>query len=59
MKNVAYESKIKAMGWPELATLFSDIKARKAIAGWAAGKPLEYLVPRMFELRRRDSSLAV
>jgi hypothetical protein len=48
--NVAYEAKIKAFGWPELEGLFNEIKARTGTPGWEAGKALEYLVPRMFEL---------
>jgi hypothetical protein len=50
VRNAEYEAKIKAMNWPDLATLFGAIKAHGSTPGWAAGKAFEYLVPRMFEL---------
>jgi hypothetical protein len=49
---VDYIAKIGASGWPELAKLWALIEAvpRKPITGWAAGKALEHLVLRAFEL---------
>lgn len=50
MKNFEYEAAIQKLGWPELRMLYDDIKARGGTPEWAAGKALEYLVPRMFQL---------
>jgi len=47
--NAEYEDKIKACQWSELESLHAGIVARDT-PGWAAGKALEYLIARAFEL---------
>jgi len=44
-----YEKDAKAMDWPAVANLWDAVKAG-ATPGWDAGKALEYLVVRGFEL---------
>jgi hypothetical protein len=47
--NADYENKIRTYQWLELQSLHAEIAAR-ATPGWAAGKALEYLIVRAFEL---------
>jgi hypothetical protein len=47
--NADYEKKIKTYQWPALQSLHAEIVAR-ATPGWPAGKALEYLIVRAFEL---------
>jgi hypothetical protein len=47
--NADYEKKIKTHQWADLQTLHAAIVAR-ATPDWAAGKALEYLIVRAFEL---------
>jgi hypothetical protein len=49
VKNVDYEEEIKGLDWDGLRQLYLDIQARNT-PGWEAGKALEYLIPRAFEL---------
>ena len=44
-----YEAQIRALGWNDLRALWSAIEQRDT-PGWEAGKALEYLVIRAFEL---------
>jgi hypothetical protein len=44
-----YEAKIKTHGWDELRALWTAVKNRDT-PGWDAGKALEYLIIRAFEL---------
>jgi hypothetical protein len=44
-----YEARIKKLGWPGLLKLWNAIKARDT-PGWDAGKALEYLIIRAFDL---------
>ncbi|MGI8430253.1 MAG: hypothetical protein ACR2OB_13365 [Solirubrobacteraceae bacterium] len=44
-----YETRIRALGWDDLRALWSAIE-RRDTPGWEAGKALEYLVIRAFEL---------
>jgi hypothetical protein len=51
MKAREYEAKIQKLGWQELENLWDIIlKEETQEAGWEAGKALEYLIVRCFEL---------
>lgn len=51
MTEADYEQRIKKLDWFGLNQLWADIKQKKTlVSGWAAGKALEYLILRAFEL---------
>jgi hypothetical protein len=48
-----YETRVQAMGWPELRALWKQIEIRDT-PNWAPGKAFEYLVLRAFHLDGAD-----